>query len=198
MSMRLAITAGPDKGRSLSFTEGETLVIGRGRTATARLRDPCVSRIYCQVRADRDEVLLADCNSTAGTFLNSEQIEEQSLQPGDVIRVGDTEFRFELEAAADKAKAAAKREVAVEAKPAPKHELDDLAGKKLGLLCNNKRAAPLILETTERLIKEKFPTAELSWFYAQSFSVSSLEKERAGEFDDWIKGIDAVIAAVGD
>ena len=76
--------------------------------------------------------------------------------------------------------------------------LDDLAGKKLGLLCNNKRAAPLILETAERLIKEKFPTAELSWFYAQSFSVSSLEKERAGEFDDWIKGIDAVIAAVGD
>jgi len=28
--------------------------------------------------------------------------------------------------------------------------------------------------------------------------VSSLEKDREGEFNDWIKGVDAVIAAVGD
>jgi len=32
--------------------------------------------------------------------------------------------------------------------------LDDLAGKKIGLLCNNKRAAPLILNVTERILKE--------------------------------------------
>ena len=37
--------------------------------------------------------------------------------------------------------------------------LDKLDGKKIGLLCNNKRAAPLILDVTEKLIKEKFPTA---------------------------------------
>jgi hypothetical protein len=76
--------------------------------------------------------------------------------------------------------------------------LDKLDGKKIGLLCNNKRAAPLILDVTERLIKEKFPTATITKFLARSFSVSSLEKDREGEFNDWLKGVDAVIAAVGD
>ncbi len=131
MSMKLAITAGPDKGRSFSFTEGETLVFGRGKTATARLKDPCVSRIHCQLRADRDNVILADCNSTAGTFLNKERIDERLLQPGDVIRVGDTEIRFETAAPSDEPKPAAKPKVVVEAQPAPKHELDDLAGKTI-------------------------------------------------------------------
>ncbi len=76
--------------------------------------------------------------------------------------------------------------------------VDKLEGKKIGLLCNSKRAAPPILDVTEKLLKEKYPSVEVSRFNAKSFSVSSLEKERAGEFNDWIKGVDAVIAAVGD
>jgi hypothetical protein len=76
--------------------------------------------------------------------------------------------------------------------------LDKLDSKKIGLLCNNKRAAPLILEITERLLKQQFPTAAISRFKTQSFSVSALEKDREGEFTDWINGVDAVIAAVGD
>ena len=74
----------------------------------------------------------------------------------------------------------------------------DLAGKKIGLLCNSKRAAPLILNVTERILKERFPTSEISWFRAESFSVSSLEPDNLARFDDWIKGVDAVVAAVGD
>jgi hypothetical protein len=74
----------------------------------------------------------------------------------------------------------------------------DLAGKKIGLLCNNKRAAPLILKVTERILKERFPTSETSWFRAQSFSVSSLEPDNLKKFEDWINGVDAVVAAVGD
>jgi len=76
--------------------------------------------------------------------------------------------------------------------------LADLEGKNIGLLCNNKRAAPLILDATERLLKDRFKKVETSRFYAQTFSVSSLEKEREGEFNDWLKGVDAVIASVGD
>jgi hypothetical protein len=73
-----------------------------------------------------------------------------------------------------------------------------LEGKKIGLLCNSKRAAPLILDVTERLLKQRFPTAVTSRFLARSFSVSSLEKDREDEFNDWLKGVDAVIASVGD
>src|SRR5512135_3556876 len=87
-----------------------------------------------------------------------------------------------------------------EADPVPLKGLaprvDSLAGKKIGLLCNSKRAAPLILNVTERILKERFPTSEISWFRAQSFSVSSLEPDNLARFDDWIRGVDAVVAAV--
>src|SRR4030042_7063738 len=83
-----------------------------------------------------------------------------------------------------------------EADPVPLKGLsprrDKLDGKKIGLLCNNKRAAPLLLEVTEKLLKEKFPTVKISMFNARSFSVSSLAKDREGKFNDWIKGVDAV------
>jgi hypothetical protein len=76
--------------------------------------------------------------------------------------------------------------------------LDKLEGKNIGLLCNNKRAAPLILDATEKILKKKYPSVKLSRFMARSFSVSSLEKDRETEFNDWLKEVDAVIAAVGD
>jgi hypothetical protein len=76
--------------------------------------------------------------------------------------------------------------------------LDELDGKKIGLLCNSKRAAPHILDVTEQLLKEKFPKVPVSRFEGRTFSVSSLEPDRRTEFEDWLKGVDAVIAAVGD
>jgi hypothetical protein len=74
----------------------------------------------------------------------------------------------------------------------------NLAGKKIGLLCNSKRAAPLILNVTERILKERFPTSKISWFRAESFSVSSLEPNNIGKFENWIGSVDVVVAAVGD
>jgi hypothetical protein len=76
--------------------------------------------------------------------------------------------------------------------------ITDLAGKKIGLLRNGKRAAEPILTVTEKLLRKKYPSAEFIWFRAKSFSVSELDKERLQEFEDWIKSVDAVIAAVGD
>lgn len=89
-----------------------------------------------------------------------------------------------------------------EADPIPLHglapRLDKLDGKRIGLLSNNKRAAPLILNAAEKLLKEKFPGVTTTRFMAKSFSVSSLEKDREKEFNDWLNGVDAVVAAVGD
>jgi len=66
------------------------------------------------------------------------------------------------------------------------------------LLRNGKRAAEPILTVTEKMLRNKFPTTEFIWFDGNSFSVSELEKDRLQEFEDWIKSVDAVIAAVGD
>ena len=76
--------------------------------------------------------------------------------------------------------------------------LKNLAGRKIGLLCNNKRAAPIILNAVEKILKERYPDAGITMFHSRTFSVSALERDRKEEFDDWIKGVDAVIAAVGD
>jgi hypothetical protein len=76
--------------------------------------------------------------------------------------------------------------------------LTNLAGKKIGLLCNPKRAGQPILNVAQKILQERFPTSEISWFRSQSFSVSALEPDRKTEFEDWIKGVDAVAAAVGD
>ena len=76
--------------------------------------------------------------------------------------------------------------------------LDSLAGKKIGLLRNNKRAGGPILEAASRRLKEKFPDIQFSWFKGNTFSVSELEKNRLDEFNNWIDSVDAVIGAAAD
>jgi hypothetical protein len=68
--------------------------------------------------------------------------------------------------------------------------LDNLEGKKIGLYRNDKRAAQPILTILEKKLKERFPTSQISWYTTQKTSVP--------EFDEWLKSVDAVIAAVGD
>jgi hypothetical protein len=76
--------------------------------------------------------------------------------------------------------------------------LTTLEGKKIGLLRNSKRSAEGILTVAANKLKEKFPTIEFSWFRTNTFSASAEEKERLPELEDWLKSVDAVIAAVGD
>ena len=76
--------------------------------------------------------------------------------------------------------------------------LSSLAGKKIGLLRNNKRAAEPILTVAARRLKERFPDIEFVWYRGTTFSVSEFEKDNWQKFEDWIKGVDAVVAAVGD
>jgi hypothetical protein len=76
--------------------------------------------------------------------------------------------------------------------------LTGLAGKKIGLLRNNKRAAEPILEVASRRLKEKYPDLEFTWFRGTSFSASELEQGGKERLLDWLKGVDAVVAAAGD
>jgi hypothetical protein len=76
--------------------------------------------------------------------------------------------------------------------------LTDLNNKKIGILCNIKKAARPILTYFEKKLKEKYPTAEIIWYPGSSMSISELEPQNKAKFEEWIKGVDAVIAAVGD
>jgi len=73
-----------------------------------------------------------------------------------------------------------------------------LAGKKIGLFCNSKRAAYPILASVEGKLKEKFSTSEISWYFFSKVNVPEIETEGKAKFEKWVKGVDAVVTAFGD
>lgn len=100
---QLVVTAGPDKGRTFSLTEGQNLALGRGEGTDTELRDMRVSRVHCHVQVDEGKLLLSDAGSSGGTFVNGQRVSQQVLQPGDVVKIGNSQLRFEREGAASEA-----------------------------------------------------------------------------------------------
>lgn len=76
--------------------------------------------------------------------------------------------------------------------------LDVIDGKKIGLFAIFKSAAVPILKVLERRLKERFPSCETSIYDSRGVNVIEAETENRAIFEDWIKGLDAVVAAVGD
>jgi serine/threonine protein kinase len=130
MLAQLVVIAGPDQGRTISLAEGQTLTIGRGEAAAARLTDPHASRSHCRLEVDAGRFYLHDSGSSGGTFVNAQRITKHELKPGGVIRIGGTELRFQLEgtpAATPLATPGLSKP-----KPAPAvTPLEDLVGKKI-------------------------------------------------------------------
>jgi hypothetical protein len=90
-----------------------------------------------------------------------------------------------------------------EAEPVPSRgitpRLTSLEGKKIGLLANAKRASRPILSVVERRLKERLPATQISWYFTQyAVGPAEIDTENREKFEDWLKGIDAVVAAVGD
>ncbi len=76
--------------------------------------------------------------------------------------------------------------------------LNTLAGKKIGLFANFKRAArPVATEVGKRL-KTMYPDCETSLFDSRGANVVETETKNREQFIAWAKGVDAVILAVGD
>jgi pSer/pThr/pTyr-binding forkhead associated (FHA) protein len=89
------VVSGPDAGRVFHLTEDQTLLIGRGQTTQTRLHDPLVSRVHCVAEFTGGKVTLTDSGSSAGTLVNGRAIAQRELEPGDLIRIGDTQLSFQ-------------------------------------------------------------------------------------------------------
>jgi hypothetical protein len=89
-----------------------------------------------------------------------------------------------------------------EADPVPlrgiTQRIGDIENKKIGLFCNSKRAARLILKSVEKQLNEIFKGLNISWYEATMPNVPEIESANKAKFTDWVKGVDAVILAVGD
>jgi hypothetical protein len=74
------------------------LSLGRSPDADIRLDDRYASGVHARVFGRGGGYWVEDMNSTNGTLLNSAELHgEAELTDGDLVRIGDTELRFEQE-----------------------------------------------------------------------------------------------------
>ena len=80
----------------------------------------------------------------------------------------------------------------------PATRLDGLAGKKIGLFANHKRAAQSMLALVRRWLNEKYPDMELDLYVGTETNVPEMWTSGKEKFEKWIDGVDGVVLAVGD
>ncbi len=84
---------GREPGQLLRLSDDVT--IGRAATAGVRIDDPYASSAHARLFARGDGRYIEDMGSTNGTYLNGRPLRRaERLEPGDVIRIGDSEYRF--------------------------------------------------------------------------------------------------------
>ena len=72
------------------------LSIGRSGEADVRIEDRYASGLHARIFSREGRSYVEDMSSTNGTLLNDAELHgEAELIDGDVVRIGDTEFRFE-------------------------------------------------------------------------------------------------------
>ncbi len=75
--------------------------------------------------------------------------------------------------------------------------LNNLNEKTIGLFINSKIAAKPTQDAVEAQLKEKFPTLQFSRFTRKE-NLSVDETADNDKFQEWVKGVDAVILSAGD
>jgi hypothetical protein len=98
-SPRLVVERAPGHDPGMIYDlDGEDLVLGRGESVSIRLQDPFASSQHARVYEQGGALIVEDLGSTNGTYLNEELLETaRPLHPGDRVRIGDSEFTFEVD-----------------------------------------------------------------------------------------------------
>ena len=86
-------------GRACELHTDRT-TIGRVEDNTFQIADPSVSSHHCEVHLRGSDIFIRDLNSTNGSFINGNKIEESVLKPGQTLRLGQVELKLEVEGAA--------------------------------------------------------------------------------------------------
>ena len=95
--VRVTLTREEDGEQFSTVTKGGICVVGRSSDADIPLPDPNmkISREHMQLSYENGIVMLADLGSRNHTFVNGIMVNRKTvMQQGDIIRMGDTEFRI--------------------------------------------------------------------------------------------------------
>jgi diguanylate cyclase (GGDEF)-like protein len=84
---------GKQLGRRFRLT-GPALVIGRSPDANVVVDSDTVSRLHARVEREDNGFVVVDLQSTNGTFINDRPVSAQRLANGDLVRIGDSIFKF--------------------------------------------------------------------------------------------------------
>ena len=95
---KLVVERAPGHDPGMIYDLDGDIVLGRGERAEIRLEDPFASSRHARVYEQGNIVIIEDLGSTNGTYLNEELLETgRPLHPGDRVRIGDSEFAFEVD-----------------------------------------------------------------------------------------------------
>jgi serine/threonine protein kinase len=128
MRMQLTVISGPDQGRTFALAPEQPLTIGRGADTTTKLQDPTVSRQHCVVDAAGGVARLIDSGGSGGVFVNRAKVTSVELKPGDVVQLGNTVMRLDVDLANETTMMGAPVQPAA---PPPSADLSSLVGKKV-------------------------------------------------------------------
>ena len=77
------------------------ITLGRDKAASIVLDDTECSRVHSAIRYWDDCFIIRDMSSSNGTFVNGKKIEVAKLNPGDIVKIGNTELTTSAEAHTD-------------------------------------------------------------------------------------------------
>jgi pSer/pThr/pTyr-binding forkhead associated (FHA) protein len=69
--------------------------VGRAPDCDFSIDHPTVSTIHCEFILSADGLILSDCNSTNGSFVNGDPVKEVRLLSGQTVTLGDVELFVE-------------------------------------------------------------------------------------------------------
>ncbi len=95
---KLVVERAPGHETGMIYDLDSRLVLGRGDHAEIRIEDPFASARHALIYEQGNSVVIEDLGSTNGTYLNEELLQSpRPLHPGDRVRIGDSEFSFEVD-----------------------------------------------------------------------------------------------------
>ena len=125
VTVELAVVGGSMSGARMALGSSSCpsrVSVGRGLEADVRIFDPRVSALHATVEVAAEAgTTITDLSSANGTFINEEQVSGgRHLLPGDVVRVGATEFEVRAAPNDDRPVGLARRGITAFNRP-PRH-----------------------------------------------------------------------------
>jgi len=92
----LEIMKGNEEGK-IFYIDKDEVVVGRHEDCDIEVQDVEISRKHLKVFQENRRWFVQDLGSTNGTYVNKLRVDRYMVHPGDRIKAGQTQFRFNIE-----------------------------------------------------------------------------------------------------